>query len=156
MFWFDRKHKNVLFMDNRELEDVLCDGRRLEIKPDIVGDFKKMNFPDESFQLVVFDPPHLIRAGEKSWIGKKYGKLEPETWQEDIRKGFSECFRVLKEDGILIFKWNEDQIKLNEILKLAEYRPLFGNRRNKTHWIVFMKINERDEEMKKKSKKRNI
>ena len=153
MFWFDREHKNALFMDNRELEDVLCDGRKLEIKPDILGDFRKMDFPDESFQLVVFNPPHLLRAGEKSWIAKKYGKLNPETWQEDLKKGFSECFRVLKEDGILIFKWNEDQIKLSEILKLSEYKPLFGNRRSKTHWIVFMKIKERDEEMKRKVRK---
>ena len=150
MFWFDREHENVLFMDNRELEDILCDGRKLEIKPDIIGDFRKMVFPDESFQLVVFDPPHLIRAGEKSWIAKKYGKLNPETWQEDFRKGFSECFRVLKNDGILIFKWNEDQIKLGEILKLSEYKPLFGNRRSKTHWIVFMKIKKKDEDMKRK------
>ena len=97
MFWFDREHENVLFMDNRELEDILCDGRKLEIKPDIIGDFRKMDFPDESFQLVMFDPPHLLRAGEKSWIGKKYGKLNPETWKEDIKKGFSECFRVLKK-----------------------------------------------------------
>lgn len=41
MFWFDKENPNVTFMDNRELEDTLCDGRKLVIKPDIVGDFRK-------------------------------------------------------------------------------------------------------------------
>lgn len=39
MFWFDKENPNVTFMDNRELEDILCDGRKLAIKPDIVGGF---------------------------------------------------------------------------------------------------------------------
>ena len=25
MFWFDKSHPSVVYMDNRELEDVLCD-----------------------------------------------------------------------------------------------------------------------------------
>lgn len=112
--------------------------RKLIVNPDIVADFRNIPFPDESFYLVVFDPPHLIRAGANSWLAKKYGILE-DTWQEDIRKGFNECMRVLKRNGTLAFKWNEDQIKLSEILKIIDYRPLFGNRRSKTHWLIFMK-----------------
>ena len=126
-------------MDNREYEDILCDGRKLEVNPDIIGDFRNIPYENNSFRLVVFDPPHLLRAGEKSWLAKKYGKLN-ENWKEDIKTGFSECFRVLENHGILIFKWNEEQIKLNEILNLTKYKPLFGNKRNKTHWIVFIKI----------------
>jgi len=138
MFWFDKKHDDVIFMDIRNFSDTLCDGRKLEVKPDIVADFRDMPFDDESFYLVVFDPPHLLRAGEKSWLGKKYGILT-ENWQEDIKLGFDECMRVLKPNGTLIFKWNEDQIKLSEILRVIDYKPLFGNRRSKTHWLVFMK-----------------
>lgn len=37
MFWFNRTNKNVTFMDNRELETELCDGRKLVVKPDIVA-----------------------------------------------------------------------------------------------------------------------
>lgn len=125
-------------MDNREFEDILCDGRKLKINPDIVADFRNIPFPENSFKLVVFDPPHLLRAGEKSWLKKKYGQLS-KNWQEDIKKGFSECFRILEPYGILVFKWNEEQIKLSEILKLTNIRPLFGNKRAKTHWLVFMK-----------------
>ena len=46
MFWFDKDNKDVLFMDCRDLEDTLCDGRRLNIKPDIVADFRCMPFKD--------------------------------------------------------------------------------------------------------------
>lgn len=140
MFWFDKNNNNVIFMDHRELEDTLCDGRKLIIKPDIIGDFREIPYEDNSFKLVVFDPPHLVKIGEKSWMAKKYGKLNKETWPQDIKCGFEECMRVLEPYGILIFKWNEEQIKLREILKLVEYKPLFGDRRSKTHWLVFMKV----------------
>lgn len=139
MFWFDKENKNTIFVDNREIDTRLCDGRRLIIKPDIVADFKDMPFEDNTFYLVIFDPPHLKQAGENSWLAKKYGTLDKQTWPQDIRQGFNECIRVLKPNGTLIFKWNEEQIKLKDILKVIEYKPLFGNKRSKTHWLVFMK-----------------
>ncbi len=139
MFWFDKENENVIFMDNRDLEEALCDGRKLIIKPDVKGDFRKIPYQDNTFKLVVFDPPHLLRAGENSWLAKKYGVLA-ESWPQDIKQGFSECMRVLDIHGVLIFKWNEDQIKLKEILSIIDYKPLFGNRRKNTHWLVFMKM----------------
>ena len=139
MFWFDKENENTVFMDNRSFKDTLCDGRALEIKPDIIGDFRHIPFEDETFYLVVIDPPHLLKAGENSWLAKKYGKLNLETWKSDLKKGFNECMRVLKSNGTLIFKWNEEQIKLNEILATIDFKPLFGNKRSKTHWLVFMK-----------------
>lgn len=138
MFWFNKENEDVLYMDNRKEKHVLCDDRVLEIEPDIVADFRDMPFEDETFHMVVFDPPHLIKAGENSWLAKRYGKLD-DLWQYDISQGFHECMRVLKPNGTLIFKWNEEQIKLNEILETIDYKPLFGNRRSKTHWLVFMK-----------------
>ena len=97
MFWFDKENENTVFMDNRHFEDTLCDGRTLEINPDVIADFRHMPFQDESFYLVVFDPPHLLKAGENSWLAKKYGKLKSDTWKEDIRQGFNECMRVLSQ-----------------------------------------------------------
>ncbi|AXF54606.1 SAM-dependent methyltransferase [Salicibibacter kimchii] len=138
MFWFDKENEDAVYMDNRELKETLCDGRTLNVKPDILGDFRDMPFNDDTFYLVVFDPPHLIKAGDDSWLAKKYGKLEL-NWKEDIRVGFCECMRVLKPNGTLVFKWNEDQIKTSEIIKAVGHKPLFGNRRAKTHWMVFMK-----------------
>ncbi|OXB94894.1 SAM-dependent methyltransferase [Parageobacillus galactosidasius] len=138
MFWFDKENEDVLYMDNRQLSTTLCDGRALNINPDIIADFRNMPFEDNSFYLVVFDPPHLIKVGENSWLAKKYGKLD-ENWRDDLAKGFKECMRVLKPNGTLIFKWNEEQIPLKEVLKCFDKKPLFGNKRSKTHWLVFMK-----------------
>ena len=139
MFWFDKQNVDVLFMDNRTYQEELESGHVVNVNPDVVADFREMPFEDASFNLVVFDPPHLLRAGPKSWLAKKYGKLNPETWQDDLSRGFTECMRVLKPNGTLIFKWNEDQIKLKEVLETTEFKPLFGNKRSKTHWLVFMK-----------------
>lgn len=138
MFWFNKQHPDTVFMDNREFEDTLCDGRKLIIKPDVIGDFTNIPFPDNTFKLAVFDPPHLINVGDNSWMAKKYGKLKP-GWKEEIRRGFDECMRVLEPGGILVFKWNEQQIKLRDILSLISHKPLFGDRRAKTIWMVFMK-----------------
>lgn len=138
MFWFDKQNERTIFTDNRILHDTLCDGRKLDIEPDVIGDFRAIPFEDNSFHMVVFDPPHLLKAGESSWLVKKYGKLS-DNWADDLKQGFSECMRVLKPNGTLIFKWNEQQIKLKEILKAIDYQPLFGNKRSHTHWFVFMK-----------------
>jgi len=141
MFWFDKENPDVIFTDNRELDTKLCDGRKLEISPDILMDFRNMEFKDNAFKLVVFDPPHLNKLGVNSWMAKKYGVLGA-TWQDDIKQGFNECMRVLDKDGILIFKWNETQIKVSEILSLIDFKPLFGHKSGKlsnTHWMCFMK-----------------
>ena len=138
MFWFDKQNPDVVFMDNRELDDVLCDGRKLIIKPDVLADFRAIPFPDKSFKLVVFDPPHLISAGENSWLAKKYGVLKA-TWRQDIKQGFDECMRVLEDYGVLVFKWSEEQISQKEVIQAIGCKPLFGDRRTKTHWMVFMK-----------------
>lgn len=138
MFWFDKENPNVLFADNRRVNTRLCDGRILVINPDMIIDFRNMPFPDNTFNLVVFDPPHLINAGEKSWLAKKYGVLKKD-WKPYLKAGFDECMRVLKPTHTLVMKWNEEQIKTSEMLKAIECQPLFGDKRSKTRWLVFMK-----------------
>lgn len=141
MFWFDKKDDRAVFTDNRSEQHTLCDGRELIIEPDMVMDFTDLQFDDEQFHMVVFDPPHLRKAGKDSWMALKYGKLD-ETWPTMIKDGFSECFRVLKPNGTLIFKWNEDQILVKDILALTDQKPVVGHRsgkRSNTHWICFLK-----------------
>jgi len=140
MFYFDKQNQDVLFGDIRKESHILCDGRKLEISPDIQFDFTRMPFKSNSFQMVVFDPPHLKHIGKNSWMFKKYGGLK-KSWKEDLKNGFSECFRVLKTNGTLIFKWNETQIAVSEILKLTDQKPICGNRsgkQQKTHWVTFL------------------
>lgn len=141
MFYFDKQDERVLFGDIRQESHVLCDGRHLEISPDKIMDFCNLPFPDESFYLVSFYPPHLVRCGQSSWMAKKYGVLG-QDWKEDLAKGFSECFRVLKTNHSLVFKWNETQIPVKEILALTEHKPVLGHisgKRSNTHWITFLK-----------------
>ena len=142
MFWFDKVNKDTTYMDIRQYHEELTTGHVIDVKPDIVADFRDMPFTNDTFDLIVFDPPHLVRAGEKSWMAKKYGKLDKATWPRDLKKGFDECMRVLKPSGTLVFKWNDDQISANRILEEVGYRPLFGQKRQKTHWMVFNKQTE--------------
>lgn len=149
MFWFDRKDDRACFLDKRRETHTLLDksskggARKLIVDPDLQADFTALPFDDETFPLVVFDPPHLVRAGKNSWLAKKYGRLEG-NWKQELSKGFAECFRVLEPLGTLIFKWNENDIPVSQILALTPVRPLFGNRcgkLSKSHWIVFQKQN---------------
>lgn len=141
-FYMDKHDQRVLFADIRREEIVQCDGRTLIIDPDIICDFRALPFAAESFYVVVFDPPHLIKAGAKSWLVQAYGKLS-ETWQDDLRQGFTECFRVLKPNGALIFKWSENDIPLSQVLALTPEKPLLAEKKGKTkHWVVFLKAGE--------------
>lgn len=150
MFWWNKDDPHAIFVDKRdEFHSVpdcnAKDGeRQIWIDPDIQLDWTKepLPFPDNTFHLVVFDPPHLQHAGKNSWLAAKYGTLD-DLWPNQIRRGFSEAMRVLKPYGTLVFKWNDDQIKLADVLHEITYRPLFGDKRSKTHWLVFMKEAEK-------------
>jgi hypothetical protein len=142
MMWFDKGDQRALFMDEREETHVLPGGRSIVVAPDKVGDFTAMPFADESFSLVVFDPPQInaSRAGKNGSRFTKYYGMLPADWQGLLRGGFAECFRVLKPHGTLIFKWSERCYKLKDVLPLTPHKPLFGHRTVKdTHWYVFMK-----------------
>lgn len=142
MFWFDKENKNVLFADIRKEDYLLCDGRPLSVNPDVVHDFRSMPYADNSFSLVVFDPPHLKKLGKDTWMAQKYGVLLT-SWEHDINAGINECMRVLKPHGTLIFKWNEAQITLNKVLSVIDHKPLFGHvtgKHGRTIWMAFMKF----------------
>lgn len=132
MFWFDRENENTIYMDKRK-ERFEIHGKKINVNPDVIADFRNMPFEDNSFYLVVFDPPHLKWAGPNSIMKAQYGKLNKDTWQEDLTRGFKECMRVLKPNGTLIFKWSDSQINVKELLKLIPFKPLFGNQRGNTH-----------------------
>ncbi|MBP9698120.1 MAG: SAM-dependent methyltransferase [Candidatus Moranbacteria bacterium] len=141
--WFDKNDDRALFLDKRcetHKNDYPSGYKEMSIAPDIIGDFTNIQQPDDSFWLVVFDPPHIEQKTDGE-ITKRYGALRGD-WREELRKGFCECFRVLKPNGTLIFKWNEVRIPIKEILKLTNEKPLFGHKSGKkmqTHWVTFIK-----------------
>jgi ubiquinone/menaquinone biosynthesis C-methylase UbiE len=142
LFWFNKNHPNTVYVDQRQGKYLFSENRKIKVKPDIVANFKELPYPDNTFKLVIFDPPHTTKAGKNSWLVKKYGVL-PLDWKDEIFKGFNECWRVLCENGVLIFKWNEVNITVEEILTVIKKQPLFGHKSGKasnTHWLCFMKI----------------
>ena len=147
-FWFDKNQENTIYIDIRKRAKGFLEERpNYEINPDIQMDFTDLKFPDKTFKLVVWDPPHLKdRKYHPTWAREKYGVLDPENWEKILKNGFKECMRVLDDFGILIFKWNESRIKKSSILKLFDQQPLFGHTTDKnsyTHWMCFMKIPRR-------------
>lgn len=150
MMWFQKKHPNALFIDKRIARKGHISGESgHSVEPDLLMDFRKMDFADESFSLVVFDPPHFTGMSQKSWLAKKYGCLDSKTWRADIREGFDECWRVLKQGGVLIAKWSEDtsnktrSVPTAEFIRICGRKPLFGHttgNKSNTHWICFMKL----------------
>lgn len=144
MMWFDKRNPDAFYTDIRtekNIDLVGGNGRLLSVEPDIEADFRYLPFENDTFYLVVFDPPHLNKLGKKTWMAQKYGVLLP-SWEEDLKQGFAECMRVLKPNGTLIFKWNEHQVRLNQVLDLFPQRPLFGHttgKHGKTIWVTFMK-----------------
>lgn len=143
-FWFNKSHPDALYMDIRKADPGVCSHRpNFSVQPDEIGDFKNLRFKDGQFKMVVFDPPHLHSLGKSSWMAKKYGRLEKATWKDVLLSGFNECWRVLDTFGTLVFKWNEEDIPLHEVLKLFPVQPLIGHttgNRMKTKWVIFMKM----------------
>lgn len=141
MFWFDKTNPLCTYIDIRNECHTLVDGRKLTISPDIQADFRKLPFLDDQFYHVVFDPPHLTGAGSKGWLALKYGRLDSD-WPELLRCGFKECMRVLRPGGTLIFKWNEERIKVSKVIEAIGVKPLYGHRTlqtSKTIWMSFIK-----------------
>lgn len=150
--WHDnhKEHNNALYIDKREREPGFHghEGRTYGIDPDEVQDFRDLPYADQSFNLVVFDPPHVIRDGGMEdlagQVQKKYGALHAETWQHDLRQGFEELWRVLTPGGTLVFKFADRAADFDEVLNVLPRDPLFGTvsrvcKTAENRWFVFYK-----------------
>tara|TARA_R100001015_G_C4474737_1_gene57203 strand:- start:57 stop:536 length:480 start_codon:yes stop_codon:yes gene_type:complete len=144
--WFDKNDNRCLYLDIRN-ESYINDGSdgskkyNIHINPDFISNFTNIDYPDNSFWHIVFDPPHLKRNGFDGEITKRYGILK-DDWREELRAGFNECFRLLKPNGTLVFKWSSVQFPIQEVLKLTDKKPLYGHKSGKkmnTHWVCFIK-----------------
>ena len=144
MMWFNKTHPNAIYIDIRKEEKGLCKERpEFCVEPDLQMDFRDLKFPDGTFKLIAWDPPHLLSLGKNSIMRKKFGCLDYQTWDSDLRKGFLELWRCLEDYGVLIFKWNVQEIPINKVLRLFPVRPLFGHTtgsKSQTRWMTFMKI----------------
>ena len=149
--WFDKNEPHTIYCDKRKetYYNVWSSDkaeRKLIVNPDVQCDFTKLPFADNSFSLVLFDPPHLIHAKETAWLVKKYGKLD-DTWPAMLHDGFAEGMRVLAPNGTLVFKWSEHDINADKVWKAIGRKPLFGTHSGKkmqTFFGVFMKFDNEE------------
>jgi ubiquinone/menaquinone biosynthesis C-methylase UbiE len=149
MMWFDKKHPSVVYADIRNEIIKQQDGREFHVTPDIQMDFTNMPFENKHFKVIVFDPPHSKWLNPNTVLGQHYGQLKP-SWETDIKKGFEECWRVLDEMGVLIFKWHDKDIKLTKLLQVIGKEPLFGHttgKQGRTIWMTFIKFPVETKEM---------
>jgi SAM-dependent methyltransferase len=145
-----KQHENALYIDKREEPPGFTgqEGRTFSVEPDEVQDFRDLPYGSESFDLVVFDPPHMTREDGMEqltgYVEKSYGALRAETWQSDLRQGFEELWRVLEVGGVLVFKFADNDVDFRDVLELAPEDPLFGtttkkNSKVENRWFVFYK-----------------
>jgi len=150
--WYQKNHPYVTFMDKRNVRGrssnkKIASQRKFKINPDVISEWKDAPFPNDYFDMIIFDPPHLIISrdhGKLSSMQKQYGYLYKDNWKQEIKNGVKKLFDCLKDDGIFILKWCENNAKIEDVLKLFPYKPLFGsNTKSKGHtqnfWIVFIK-----------------
>ena len=132
--WFDKAHRDCVYVDARPSvgPDIVCDTRAL---PASIGD---------SFDLVVFDPPH-VNGGKNGNISRDYGHHTAAEIRDIIRGSAREAWRVTRPDALMAFKWNDHDQKLKRVLALmAEWwEPLFGHGTSvrtkhvcQTYWVM--------------------
>lgn len=154
--WFVKNHPLVTYIDKRSGNFLYWNKSKAEktvvkINPDIVADWtKRLPFDDDSFDMIVFDPPHIIKNEESENPIKMevyYSFLPKSKWKSIIKNGVAELFRVLKPQGVFVFKWAETHADIDDIIRLFPYPPIFGNhtkelnkaKNDSVHWLIFLK-----------------
>lgn len=172
--WKDKDNPQVLFTDIEP---------ELEIKPDMVVDFRNTPFQDKQFNLIFFDPPHGWRSKRSkticshgfknckerddfiskhghSILGCPPGRSAPGYYGWDkfatkyellraIYLASEEIHRILADDGVLMFKWNECEIPLSSVLQyMNDFKTVIKLQLSsninpmgsaKTYWLLMMK-----------------
>lgn len=135
--WFDKKNPLATFVDIRP-----------EVEPDIVADTRSMPFiEDSTYDLAVFDPPH-VNFGANAEMSKTYGHHTTSDIRDIITRTAQELHRIIRSEGLMAFKWNDHDQKLEKILSLMpNWEPLFGHktsqrnmRSSQTFWVLMRNL----------------
>ena len=131
--WFDKNYRDTVYVDIRP-----------EVKPSIVADTRKLPFGASTFDLVVFDPPH-VNFGKNAEMSKTYGYHTTDDIRDCVAKSAQQAHRTTRVGALMALKWNDHSQKLERILGLMQewWEPLFGHKvamRTKhasaTRWVL--------------------
>lgn len=136
--WFEKEYADATYIDVRE---GLHPGNELM-------DCRKTAFPDGHFDLVIFDPPHM-RCGPASFMGARYGSWRTSEIRELVAGAFVEFHRILREDGLVAFKWSDHDTPLDRILApVTGFDRLVGvqtavrtQHSSQTYWVLMRRTN---------------
>jgi hypothetical protein len=158
--WQQKKCPHIIFMD---MDD------KLQIPPDVLSNNEHTPYPDKHFATIFYDPPHTWGGGVHFFSFRneaERAKVFPHVhgvptyygWDKyKTREGLIshmhraqlEFYRILKDDGLLWFKWNEMSIPLNRVLvifnqwevllKLYINDPTHTAGQAQTFWICMCK-----------------
>ncbi len=128
---------------NRVYPDTVYVDLRPEMNPSLVCDTNHLPFKPEIFDLVVFDPPHKEHTSGTE-MKERYGQFPLEVIKETIQGSSAEAWRVTCGDGLMAFKWNDHDAKLDSILSLMPgWEPLVAHkvsenskRKKSTFWVL--------------------
>jgi len=129
--WRHKDSENIIYVDIE---------KRLEVKPTLFADDRKLPFRGRQFDTIFFDPPHAYGGGSLLFTSpfhtaeyrarfrdkdptSYYGWDKYKTKSELLRyiyQAQAELRRVLKDDGLLWLKWNEMNISVRTILHLLQ------------------------------------
>lgn len=136
----DKNHPDALYVDRRIIPkgSTVASVGNWEVRPDVCASFTALPFRDGSFDIVLFDPPHIFgnKITETSVTQTHYSMLPAVGWERILRSGFNECWRVARI--ALHFKWSHPHggKPLKSIESIFPVKPLY---RTDGAWTVFLK-----------------
>lgn len=101
--------------------------KRMIVRPDVVASWPELPFKSGIFDLIIFDPPHLMNTTGR--FAERYGPMTVAQLTQDLLAGAREARRVARDGAMMALKWATHDVGLHRVLShLPGWRPLFGHK----------------------------
>jgi len=154
--WKNKNPPNVVFLDRE---------KNLATPPDVIAVWQHLPFRDNSFETVLFDPPHdkfspsSVHMDPKGWHNGRIenGRKIGGTFWGSLEKGWAGIFYSAQKEfsrisNRLCLKWNNSRHPLEIVLSLfenwveslrKEHNSKMRRGKTQTWWITFNKQTKR-------------
>jgi len=143
--------EEIIFIDVRKgtFTSINYPDKSVTVQPDILADDRHLPFRDNTFTLIIFDPPHG-QYSMKSYLGPRFGGLTSRELRYLFIYANIEFHRVLKTPGYLLIKCVDSDdydykvkraftnFKLLLDIKYPSQAHTKGSKTN-THWLLYVK-----------------